>query len=89
MRALVGRRIEVVGHTAIAVGGPDQRILLRRPVTAERNQLLESRARVAAAGGDAQRQREKSSLVRPSSKCSTSNAPPRWMTVSKIAGEDL
>ena len=40
-RPVVGGRVEIVGHAAVAIGRPQQRILLVGQAAAERDQLLE------------------------------------------------
>ena len=43
-RALVGRRVEVVGHAAVAIGDAQERVPLLDGVAAERDQLFEQAA---------------------------------------------
>ena len=87
LRALVGRRVEVVGRAAVAVDGADERVVFGGDMAAERNQRFDAATTrlAASAAVTFSVRRENSSLVRPMSNACTSNAPPRLITVSKIA----
>ena len=85
--AHVGGRIEIVRDAAVAVGGAQQRVLLAGPgcsrAASDPRPAGAGRPRVGA--DTLSEMRENSSLVRPIAKFSTSNAPPRSITLSKIA----
>ena len=68
MRAVVGRRVEVVGDAAVLFGRLDQRVALAHRVRAERRELLQQVVEVACVGAVMRiSMREASSLVRPMS----------------------
>ena len=85
-RAVVGRRVEVLGRAAVHVGRPQPRVALGLRVAAERDQLLEQvgERRPRPAAVTFSRRREKSSLVRPMVKSRTSKALSCRMTASKM-----
>ena len=87
VRAVVGRRIEVVGDAAVLLGRLDERVALAHRMAAERRELLQQvveRLRVSAAVMRIS-MRDGSSLVRPMSNVRISYEALNSMILSKIA----
>ena len=84
---VVGRRVEILGRAAVAIGGDDVRVLGARDAAAERDQLLEHLGQRRRRLGAVTRieTNDGSSLVRPMRNSSTSNAASWRTTVSNIA----